>query len=155
MPLIVRVGVTNAADYPIYQTTAFRLVDRSGFNNLYNISVPDRVEFRSDGKAPIAITAPFYVSDIQNAPDDVIKEYYPQWKLRQWYKPTYRKDWNELVDSDGNSAPDFFSLNEKVVAKREVASNQNPLLWTLFTDENHTIPDYDSNISTESFDGAE
>lgn len=155
MPLIIRVGVTNAADYPIYQTTAFRLVDRSGFNNLYNISVPDRVEFRSDGKAPIAITAPFYVSDIQNAPDDVIKEYYPQWKLRQWYKPTYRKDWNELVDSDGNPAPDFFSLNEKVVAKREVASNQNPLLWTVFIDENHTIPDYDSNVSTESFDGAE
>lgn len=155
MPLIIRVGVTNAADYPIYQTTAFRLVDKSGFNNLYNISVPDRVEFRSDGKAPIAITAPFYVSDIQNASDDVIKEYYPQWKLRQWYKPTYRKDWNELVDSDGNPAPDFFSLNEKVVAKREVASNQNPLLWAVFTDENHTIPDYDSNVSTESFDGAE
>ena len=153
MPLIIRVGVLNAADYPIYQTTGFRLVDKSGFNNLYNISVPDRVEFRADGKAPIAITTPFYVSDIQDAEDDIINEYYPKWKLRQWYKPTYSKEWTELVDENNEPSPDFFSLNERLVAKKEIATNQNPYLWADFTDDDGTIPDYDGRVSTEAFDG--
>lgn len=153
MPLVIRVGVHGAADYDIYQTTAFRLVDKSGFNNLYTISVPDRVEFRSDGKAPIAITAPFYVSDIQDDENDVITEYHPHWKLRQWYKPTYRKEWTELLDSNGEPAPAFFGLNEKIVTKREIATNENPYVWAEFIDTNGTIPNYDGQVSNREIDG--
>jgi len=58
--------------------------------------VPDRVEFKADGKAPISITTPFYVSDIENNAGDIIQEYYPTWRLRQWYKPTYSNEWEEL-----------------------------------------------------------
>jgi len=70
--------------------------------------VPNRVEFKSDGKAPTTMTSNFWVAAINEVDGTVSKEIYPDWELVQYYKSSYSKVWN-LLDE-----PDYFGLKESV-----------------------------------------
>lgn len=144
LPPIFRVTMTGAAQYPISQTTGFKLTDSQSFNTKYVVSVPNRVEFKSDGKAPTTMTSNFWVAAINEVDGTVSKEIYPDWELVQYYKSSYSKVWN-LLDE-----PDYFGLKESVQLKREIANNiENPVLYVeLNTDD--TI-DYTARILNYDF----
>lgn len=77
-PPIFRVTVTGAADYPISATRGFMMTNgNASLVQQYNIMCPDRVEYKSDGSAPIYDTAEFVVEHLNG------DRIYPRWELIQ------------------------------------------------------------------------
>lgn len=108
MPLILKCTCKNCADYPIATTQGFGLVNNATitFNKNLSSQCPDRVEYKSDGTAPIADLMNFVVKknrvsaqgktaaacgflfqDKYVDEDDDLnpQELYPTWKLFSYY----------------------------------------------------------------------
>ena len=108
MPLILKCTCKNCADYTIATTQGFGLVNNATiiFNNNLSAQCPDRVEYKSDGTAPIADLMNFVVKkkrvsaqgktaaacgylfqDKYVDEDDDLnpQELYPTWKLFSYY----------------------------------------------------------------------
>ena len=107
MPLIIKCICKNCADYDISTTVGYGLVNDNSiiFNKNLQVQCPDRVEYKSDGTAPIADMGEFFVKKkkvsaqnqtalncgylFQDKYDDEDEEYdelypdaiYPEWKL--------------------------------------------------------------------------
>ena len=63
-PFIVEVTVTGAAEYDITVRRGIMVSNNTQFMQNYDIVCPNRVEFRSDGQAPIFASNPFEVQRI-------------------------------------------------------------------------------------------
>lgn len=80
-PPIFEVTVNGAASYPLTVRKGFLVCNNSGYKNLTDIMVPSRIEFKSDGAAPIFYNDFFEVlySEDENTPKYQIS--YPEWKI--------------------------------------------------------------------------
>lgn len=107
MPLIIKCICKHCADYDISTVAGYGLVNNNPiiFNNNLQVQCPDRVEYKSDGSAPIADMGDFFVKKkkvsaqnqraidcgylFQDKYDDENEDYdelypdeiYPEWKL--------------------------------------------------------------------------
>jgi hypothetical protein len=84
-PPIFKVTVNNAATYAISAQKAFMLVKSKQTDaDPYSFSLPSRVEFKSDGTAPICMASPF----LRWTGTRELVYSYPDWELRQFKRST-------------------------------------------------------------------
>ena len=84
-PPIFKVTVNNAATYAISAQKAFMLVKSKPTDaDPYSFSLPSRVEFKSDGTAPICMAGPF----LRWTGTRELVYSYPDWDLRQFKRST-------------------------------------------------------------------
>ena len=76
VPPIFEVTVHGAADYPLTVRKGFMICNNHVYKQSRDILVPDRVEFKSDGAAPIFYTNNF---EVINLNDNTIE--YPTWEI--------------------------------------------------------------------------
>ncbi len=103
-PPIFRVTVTGAADYPIIATKGFIMTN--GLPSLvqqYTVMCPNRVEYKSDGSAPIYDTSEFVIESING------DKIYPEWELIQL--------------KDGVNTNEYFTLQETEYTEVTIPTN--------------------------------
>lgn len=103
-PPIFRVTVTGAADYPITATKGFIMTN--GLPSLvqqYTVMCPNRVEYKSDGSAPIYDTSEFIIESING------DKIYPEWELIQL--------------KDGVNTNEYFTLKETEYTEVTIPTN--------------------------------
>lgn len=103
-PPIFRVTVTGAADYPITATKGFIMTN--GLPSLvqqYTVMCPNRVEYKSDGSAPIYDTSEFIIESING------DKIYPEWELIQL--------------KDGVNTNEYFTLKKTEYAEVTIPTN--------------------------------
>ena len=80
IPPVFEVTVRQAADYPITIRKGFLIGNNPEYMQQHMVLVPDRVEFKADGAAPIYYTNPFEVQKI--SVDESLNEMkWPEWNL--------------------------------------------------------------------------
>ena len=119
-PPVFEVTVRGVDDYPLKTVQGFKLIDNSEINENYRISVPNKVEFKSDGKAPITITSNFEVYRIVD--ETSTQQLHPEWELNQMVLSA-RDEWNE------NNPPEYIGLKTTITADTEIATNDNPSVY--------------------------
>lgn len=77
-PFIAEVTVSNAAAYDITVRRGFLVSNNAEFMQSHDITCPNRIEFKSDGQAPIYDSNAFVVSEITNDVNNLI---YPTWRI--------------------------------------------------------------------------
>lgn len=103
-PPIFRVTVTGAADYPITATKGFIMTN--GLPSLvqqYTVMCPNRVEYKSDGSAPIYDTSEFVIESING------DKIYPEWELIQL--------------KDGINTNEYFTLKKTEYTEVTIPTN--------------------------------
>lgn len=89
VPFVVEVTVSNAAEYDITIRRGIMVSNDTNFMQSHDIVVPSRIEFRSDGQAPIFASNVFEVQKIRgdvvgvNEVDAQNELIYPEWKINQ------------------------------------------------------------------------
>lgn len=89
VPFVVEVTVSNAAEYDITIRRGILVSNNTNFMQSHDIVVPSRIEFRSDGQAPIFASNVFEVQKIRgdvvgvNEVDAQNELIYPEWKINQ------------------------------------------------------------------------
>lgn len=120
LPPIFEVSVRNIADYELTQLVSTMLTnDREGLIDEYHYSLPNRVEFKSNGESPIYIASDF-MKWLENDKRERIQEY-PEWYLKQ----KVRTDQNNFED---RSPPDYMELICTEHAEQELQTNANPTI---------------------------
>ena len=117
-PFVVEVTVSGAAEYDITVRRGIMVSDNARFMQTHDIICPDRVEFRSDGQAPIYSSNIFEVQEIVNGEiefeDGTRYDYqneliYPTWEINQTKVLTLHKKEGEY--------PVFTLPNGKQISK--------------------------------------
>lgn len=147
-PIVLRVTVRGAADYPITATMAFSLTDDSQFNNRCIVNCPSKIEFKSDGKAPITVNTQFEVkTKVQDTDSTLITyEIFPEWYLKQYVLDELNR-WNL------NDPPGYVGLKKSVVAQQDLNINSNPIVYYVPRQENGiTKIDYNYDFSLTQID---
>lgn len=82
-PPIFEVTVHNAASYPLTVKKGFMICNDSDYKQMRDITIPDRVEFKSDGSNPLFYNGKFQVASFQIENNNVINYIleYPEWKI--------------------------------------------------------------------------
>lgn len=83
-PPIFEVTVNGAASYPLVVRKGFMVCNAYDYKQPRDISVPSRVEFKSDGADPIYYSDFFEVAELISDANAAIAEYkveYPEWKI--------------------------------------------------------------------------
>ena len=83
-PPIFEVTVHGAASYPLTVRKGFMICNDFTYKKPRDISVPSRVEFKSDGADPIFYSDYFEVAELISEENAAIAEYkieYPEWKI--------------------------------------------------------------------------
>lgn len=82
-PPIFEVTVHNAASYPLTARKGFMICNDINYKQVRDITIPDRVEFKSDGSNPLFYNGKFQVASFQIENDNVINYIleYPEWKI--------------------------------------------------------------------------
>lgn len=83
-PPIFEVTVHGAADYPLTVRKGFMICNNHIYKQPRDIMIPDRVEFKSDGAAPVFYTNPFeviYTNTYNNGQDIERIVEYPNWEI--------------------------------------------------------------------------
>lgn len=83
-PPIFEVTVNGAASYPLTVRKGFMICNDFNYKKPRDISVPSRVEFKSDGADPIFYSDYFEVAELISEENAAIAEYkieYPEWKI--------------------------------------------------------------------------
>ena len=132
-PPVFEVTVRGVDDYPIKTVQGFKLVDNSELNTNYRINVPNKVEFKSDGKAPITINSNFEVYRIVEDAED--QQLHPEWELHQMTLDS-RDEWNE------NNPVEYIGLKSILTPNIEIPTNNNPVLYW-------NPPNFDQGYSLE------
>ena len=137
-PPIFKVTVRNAADYPISQTTGFRLAQNADIAAKYVVnSCTERVEFKSDGAVPISYYGVFSVQVMKD--DGTIADTWPEWTMSQMRKSG--GNWTLL------SSPDYFGLKETMTVARSMATNTNNVIYAAGTSN---MPNLDGPFSSSA-----
>lgn len=82
-PPIFEVTVNNAASYPLTVRKSFMVCTDSSYKQARHITVPNRIEFKSDGANPIFYNGKFNIDayvENENKEIEYIKEY-PEWNI--------------------------------------------------------------------------
>lgn len=132
-PPVFEVTVRGVDDYPIKTVQGFKLIDNSELNTNYRINVPNKVEFKSDGKAPITINSNFEVYRIVEDAED--QQLHPEWELHQMTLNS-RDEWNE------NNPVEYIGLKSTLTPNIEIPTNNNPVLYW-------NPPNFDQGYSLE------
>ena len=139
-PPIFKVTVTNAANYPLTQTTGFRLATHPDIATDYVVnSCAERVEFKSDGTVPISYYGTFSVQKMFD--DGAVESVYPTWEITQQYNNG--NDWTVL------DKPQYFGLKEAVTASKSLDTNPNTIVYA-YTAPGDTLPDLNQPFSATS-----
>jgi hypothetical protein len=83
-PPIFEVTVTGAASYPLVVRKGFMVCNNATYKQKRDISVPSRIEFKSDGADPIYYSDYFETARLISNSNTNIAEYeveYPEWKI--------------------------------------------------------------------------
>ena len=132
-PPIFEVTVSGAAGYDITAVKGFRLTSSANQAKNLLVNCADRVEFKSDGSAPIAETG--YFSVMQTGTEDLASYIYPQWKLTQYFLDG--NTWKQLPE------PDYFGLHKSVWPQQNLDTNYNPKIY-YFTEPNSEEINFDT-----------
>lgn len=132
-PPIFEVTVSGAAGYDITAVKGFRLTSSANQAKNLLVNCADRVEFKSDGSAPIAETG--YFSVMQTGTEDLVSYIYPQWKLTQYFLDG--NTWKQLPE------PDYFGLRKSVWPQQNLDTNYNPKIY-YFTEPNSEEINFDT-----------
>ena len=82
-PPIFEVTIHNAASYPLTARKGFMICNDIDYKQVRDITIPDRVEFKSDGSNPLFYNGKFQVASFQIENNNVINYIleYPEWKI--------------------------------------------------------------------------
>lgn len=83
-PPIFEVTVNGAASYPLVVRKGFMVCSDYNYKQKHDITVPARVEFKSDGADPIFYSDYFEVAKMVNQEGSVLVDYdldFPEWKI--------------------------------------------------------------------------
>ena len=146
-PPIFKVTVTGLVDYPISNVYGLKLFEPGNNTeieydaNNYIINCPDRVEFKSDGTAPIAQMGVFSIFKSDETTNYLLEETYPEWELIQ-YKNNL-SIWNEL------NTPDYLKLQKTFHSQQFLTENEDKKIYYLYESNGERI-DY-TTFSDQSF----
>lgn len=162
IPFVIEVTVSGAAAYDITVRRGIMVCNNTNFMLSHDIVVPSRIEFRSDGQAPIFASNVFEVQKIiggtipvkNDAIDAQNELIYPEWKINQTKVLYLIEQKNEypmftLPDGSIQTRPDYTTYSLGFSASKLNTNVANPSAYAQQWTEDLLTDDYFTYIYFE------